>query len=387
MVDPLKNFGFLLFVIILFAGTCSCNYKESNGSIGVGEIIHPTGDNIPDESLLSAMITKNDNKENSDEFLELKTRLSSTKEILDIGKLEGEKYEMFGVVEKVLIYRENIYVLDSRINEIKVFNSNGEYLQTIGQSGRGPGEFGAAEDMFIDNNNGSLFVLDRYMKVEIFNFSDSLDGFEYTNSLFLESYALSFCPLDSMIIVPDITRSKQDLFSVYNKGGMLKTSFGDMYKSNNPLVRVNLSRGLVLCSEEEGVIISAFFNFPFLHAYSDGGDLLWVSKIDSFDIRRIVERDQGNTIAYSSALSEPYHPYHIFENLVLLSEKYAIAQIGDRTRQSPRSYAKLDSYLISIPSGEGQYIDADLPFISSATDSLLLAKYSKPYPHVTILSY
>lgn len=37
----------------------------------------------------------------------------------------------------------NVYVLDQKANNVKIFNSSGKYLRTIGRRGRGPGEFNA----------------------------------------------------------------------------------------------------------------------------------------------------------------------------------------------------------------------------------------------------
>jgi hypothetical protein len=43
----------------------------------------------------------------------------------------------------------NVYVLDSQVSQIAVFSPEGEHLRTIGREGEGPGEFRAANDMFI----------------------------------------------------------------------------------------------------------------------------------------------------------------------------------------------------------------------------------------------
>jgi hypothetical protein len=56
----------------------------------------------------------------------------------------------FGMPTQILEDKEgNAYVLDTQVSEIVVFSPEGEYLQTIGREGEGPGEFRGANDMFI----------------------------------------------------------------------------------------------------------------------------------------------------------------------------------------------------------------------------------------------
>jgi hypothetical protein len=65
--------------------------------------------------------------------------------------------EFFGVISRVTTDKAgNIYLLDSQLNEVKVFAPDGSYLRTIGREGEGPGEFRRPQDMFFlpDGNLG-----------------------------------------------------------------------------------------------------------------------------------------------------------------------------------------------------------------------------------------
>ncbi len=58
--------------------------------------------------------------------------------------------EIFGVITDVIAdAKGNFYMLDSQLNEIKVYSKDGEYLRTIGREGEGPGEFRGAFNMFL----------------------------------------------------------------------------------------------------------------------------------------------------------------------------------------------------------------------------------------------
>jgi hypothetical protein len=55
----------------------------------------------------------------------------------------------FGVVPRIMVDDSGeIYVLDSQLHEILVFDNGGEWLRTIGREGEGPGEFRNPGDMF-----------------------------------------------------------------------------------------------------------------------------------------------------------------------------------------------------------------------------------------------
>lgn len=55
----------------------------------------------------------------------------------------------FGVVPRIMVDTNGeIYVLDSQLHEIHVFDNSGQWLRTIGREGEGPGEFRNPGDMF-----------------------------------------------------------------------------------------------------------------------------------------------------------------------------------------------------------------------------------------------
>lgn len=58
-----------------------------------------------------------------------------------IGNQEDENY-IFGRVNHIALdSKGNIYILDSKNFQIKVFSPVGRYINTIGRMGQGPGEF------------------------------------------------------------------------------------------------------------------------------------------------------------------------------------------------------------------------------------------------------
>ena len=63
-------------------------------------------------------------------------------EELTIGEDERSEGSMLIRPRQILVDQDdNIYISESRDAVIKVFDKEGNYLQTIGQKGQGPGEF------------------------------------------------------------------------------------------------------------------------------------------------------------------------------------------------------------------------------------------------------
>jgi hypothetical protein len=97
----------------------------------------------------------------------------SLEEELIIGEREGHEEYMFSSVTSLAVNDdENIYAMDIRQKNIRVFDKNGKYLRTIGRKGQGPGEMEMPTRIQITSLN-ELMVYDvRTRSLSFF----SLDG-------------------------------------------------------------------------------------------------------------------------------------------------------------------------------------------------------------------
>ena len=98
--------------------------------------------------------------------------------VLDIGNNEPkyDEYVFRGPAHAVQDSKQNLYVIDKKATEIKVFNSSGEYVKTLGRNGKGPGEFLDISSIDIVNND-TLVVFDtinqRFSTLDINGFLES----------------------------------------------------------------------------------------------------------------------------------------------------------------------------------------------------------------------
>lgn len=92
---------------------------------------------------------------------------------LSIGgkEVQKEEYMFTNIKEMCVDDHENIYVLDPNQKSVKKFNHQGEFVQSIGSLGQGPGEYGWPWDICLSSNE--LAVLDLiYRRIILY----SLDG-------------------------------------------------------------------------------------------------------------------------------------------------------------------------------------------------------------------
>ncbi len=70
-------------------------------------------------------------------------------ELWRIGGDTDDEDEFFGVITQVTNDDDgNVYLLDSQLNEVKIFDKDGAFVRTIGREGEGPGEFRFPSSVF-----------------------------------------------------------------------------------------------------------------------------------------------------------------------------------------------------------------------------------------------
>lgn len=90
---------------------------------------------------------------------------------ITIGKVEGTGADVFGSISALQVdHVGNIYVLDRQSNDLRIFDRQGHHVRTVGRSGKGPGEYSAAnglvwlvEDslLVVDQQGNRYTILDR----------------------------------------------------------------------------------------------------------------------------------------------------------------------------------------------------------------------------------
>ncbi|MDH5271152.1 MAG: 6-bladed beta-propeller, partial [Candidatus Krumholzibacteria bacterium] len=75
-------------------------------------------------------------------------------ELWRLGGDTDDEDEFFGVISDIDIYANgDVYLLDSQLNEVKVYSKDGEFLRAMGREGEGPGEFRGPVAMYFTGDD------------------------------------------------------------------------------------------------------------------------------------------------------------------------------------------------------------------------------------------
>ena len=82
---------------------------------------------------------------------------SATLKLPELWRLGGDsedEEEFFGVISDIDIDEAGqVYLLDSQLNQAKIYTKDGEFVRAIGHEGEGPGEFRMPSSMFFTKDN------------------------------------------------------------------------------------------------------------------------------------------------------------------------------------------------------------------------------------------
>lgn len=127
-------------------------------------------------------------------------------EELSIGVEAGADEYMFGGVADVWATDDRIYVLDSQVPVVRVFDAGGNHVMDIGRRGQGPGEFTEPAGLVV-TDAGDILVVETSLQVDVFAPDGSSKATWNSGSPFSvytnEMIVLGF---DGQIWVPSIER-------------------------------------------------------------------------------------------------------------------------------------------------------------------------------------
>ena len=143
------------------------------------------------------------------------------KEDLSIGKEGDDNYMFYSRVSLAVDNQDYIYALDGRSYRIQKYDKNGQYIQTIGRKGQGPGEFELPFNFFIDGQN-NIYVNDR-RRIKKFNnkgeFVKSSQVQSFINDFYVNPEGIIFAHSD----LNDEKGSKQTIIKINSEGEIVET--------------------------------------------------------------------------------------------------------------------------------------------------------------------
>jgi len=147
----------ILNLLLLTIALNSCN-KNSNSN---NKETEKFGEEISSSNLFKKQqdvpYTLIDTKEGTD--LDIDVLLKKIADDQEYVSLDSKV--LIGNIDKVLVYKDIIYILDANIGEkIFIFNMNGRLIKSIESKGQGPKEYTGLADMNLDTMNNELIIND-----------------------------------------------------------------------------------------------------------------------------------------------------------------------------------------------------------------------------------
>lgn len=164
-----------------------------------------------------------------------------------------------------------VYIVDSALNRIQVFDREGKYIRTIGQGGQGPGDLLQPLYMDIDRDNNLVVCDDGNYRIQVFDpTGKSLSIFKYENAN--PSYLTVNNANEIILFISDKAKFFNTLLFVFSHKGELIRKIGKIH--NRKKSGFEPGEFAFIDSASDDSIIALFMATPYYREYSSRGDVL-----------------------------------------------------------------------------------------------------------------
>jgi hypothetical protein len=357
-----------------------------------GTIVHPNSENLKAPANV-IRVSRSDTVSGSAALDALARRLRLARPVDSIGTLDGALGTVLGTVDDVALDSAGrVLVLDMAFRMIRAFTPSGKPEFTVGGAGDGPVEFRtpialwAAPDgaiVVVDVVHGAKWIaLDRQRRPTL------------ARRLPLVGAARGACVIaDQLVIISPAmapasgsVRAEETILRVYALSSGQHRSFGEPYRTTNPIVRLILSEGVVGCADD-GTIITALSWLPFVHGYRRDGSLMWTAQLVDFQNGRTLERNDAR--GRPTVGLDPEDPRSSFtRKMTQLGGGFHAVQVGLITKETLRDgslYTSVDTYVFETRTGKAVFVSSRLPLLGAAKGTSLYGFVNNPFPRVQVL--
>ena len=105
---------------------------------------------------------------------------------MEVIPLETNEHSIFGRIERISLYQDKIFILDTSTNSVIVFNNKGKFLFRLQNTGNGPKEYDSLMDFAIDRKNEQIILYaDRPYRFYYYDLEGNFIKTKNTDKLFL----------------------------------------------------------------------------------------------------------------------------------------------------------------------------------------------------------
>jgi hypothetical protein len=342
---------------------------------------HPTAENIWPAERLGARISNRVVTPDHRRAASLLDDLRTLGPAHTLGAARGEPALVFGRIEDVAFDDEGqVLILDSRLNEVRVFSKHGQFIESFGRAPNAPRLFRHPEKI-AGGAGHTLIVADRGRSLKLF--VSNAGRYVANGSIEVPLVPEDLCTREASVYVRGWTSSGFTLHE-YRLDGTYGGSFGRGYQSPQALVREQLSDGLLACSHDSDVIVAATEYFPYVYGYSPKGQSIWISTLEAFTPMRI--EDSTTEEGRPAVNFDRGSPYDRIVSLEMLSSDYVLLQSERVERHGEREIRRIDTYLLSARTGHGWFVGSQVPLIREVRWPRLYATTEEPFAQMITLA-
>lgn len=238
----------------------------------------------------------------------------------------------FTLIGKIAIDDE-IAIIDVRNKRLIVCNNDLSLKKVISRSGRGPGELVYPDNCYIQNN--SYYVSDGN-EIKIFD----------TYGQYLKSVKIpaqypvgKFVVLENGTIYRDVNLGKENSICAVNEQGETLFSFGSEFELEGSRTQKMLGQARHLFNHQDKQILSVGVHYPSFEIYSLEGELLNSQIIDDPNISKDYENGLSKLKSDPLAMAQLFNDVCLFNNSLYLlnsvkenEESKQILSIGEVKR-------------------------------------------------------
>lgn len=307
-------------------------------------------------------------------------QLSELDTLHSLGTLESPRHEVFGYVADLAVdEHQRLYVLDSRYNELRVFDPDGDLLATAGGPGGGPGEFSSPQAVSVIDSS-TVAVADRNRRVAIFTWQGG--ELSFRRSFRTPVTPEGMCATDGKIIVQGALLGVADMFHAYDTVGTSLVSFGRQVSDDHAIVRETLSWGMSECAGGHLAYLPLYRGVVEVYSLASTAVQAAMALPDYTAVDYSID-DKGRVRFewFSPDGTDSAASLHVMEG------GFVLVQVArrDTSHTAPGEYSQLHTHLL-LTNGRRVGSSLDVPLIGAIEFPRVYTVRQLPYPRIVVAS-
>lgn len=299
---------------------------------------------------------------------------------------EEEGPQLFGRIGDVAVDAEgNVFVFDPLAMELRVFDSEGGHVSSVGGMGDGPLE--------LRYNLFGVFELLDEGRVLVANgastklFRETEGQWQLDKAVEAPGLVTDVCVIGDRAFFGGWSADDNTLVQTTSLAtGVAETGLVQGYQHPDHLVRSKMAEGVrigCLATDQQMVVAWAYLSMVASFRLGEQSPT-WTSRVEGRLPSRIVyglASDQ--TGAETPAVEDQTDPRDFLNTLLPISSGHLLIQYS-RASRSPSATPSIRTYLVDAATGLGAFLGTELPVIAAAVSDGYVAVFDDPYPQLEI---